>query len=473
MKKYLCLLLALCMLLSLLAGCGKDDAEETTEATTDAVAEETVGETTESGMISADETVETEGDDTDKGLFDYPMFGTTANTGPVVGYEFYLPTGFSYMGASDAYTDMYSDENSTGFVSVTETELPASLFTMTESEFVDYWGGTVDAGSMSLCDYRMITVDGWDALYAEYTCTLSGTAVRYFSYFIDSDVDYLFMFIDTTSDDSWALEFLESASTIQLVTQNETIVADTEELTLFDLGCGVEMYASSDLYLSSIDGYTACLDSSYCAVMFLEEPKASLDSDIVYLIDYANEITEMYQLNACSYDFYGNVVTGYLTEGTDGTVYYVYVTMKETEDSFWLIQAFMPVQDTVAMCNDVAQWLSTFGETAVTAEDRVYFVPNSDWNSGNIYYAAYFFDSKGVNAPVWSELAYSGYSYSVAIPEGYDNVIFCRMDAYFGLMDWDYRLNQTSDLPLAGVEGKIYISIEGIENGDLGVWQNR
>ena len=86
------------------------------------------------------------------------------------------------------------------------------------------------------------------------------------------------------------------------------------------------------------------------------------------------------------------------------------------------------------------------GDGAVVEETRVYFKPNAIWMSDNARFAAYFFGGSG-DTWVGMEPAGDGY-YSCVVPDGYDNVIFCRMDPATSENSWNTKWNQTGDLIL-------------------------
>ena len=91
--------------------------------------------------------------------------------------------------------------------------------------------------------------------------------------------------------------------------------------------------------------------------------------------------------------------------------------------------------------------------------------PNSDWLSANARFAAYFFG----NGEKWENMTAdsTGTVYTVTAPEGYSNVIFCRMNPATTANNWNNKWNQTSDLNVSDGVGNAYV-ITGWDNS--GKW---
>ena len=76
---------------------------------------------------------------------------------------------------------------------------------------------------------------------------------------------------------------------------------------------------------------------------------------------------------------------------------------------------------------------------------KMYLVPSAQWKEAGARYAAYFFE--GTTSFVWVNLRYSAENlYSVEIPQGYSQVIFCRMNGASTENSWDNRWNQSENL---------------------------
>lgn len=100
------------------------------------------------------------------------------------------------------------------------------------------------------------------------------------------------------------------------------------------------------------------------------------------------------------------------------------------------------------------------GTSNVWADGGIYLKPNSNWTQSKARFAAYFFKSNNNNDNKWmsmSKSAKDGY-YVCAIPDGYDKVIFCRMNGNTSENNWNNKWNQTGNLDIP-TNGKIVCSI--------------
>lgn len=83
----------------------------------------------------------------------------------------------------------------------------------------------------------------------------------------------------------------------------------------------------------------------------------------------------------------------------------------------------------------------------LTAPDinTLYLKPNANWLSDGARFAAYFFNNS-TSTEVWYDMVEDGDYYSVSIPSGFNNVIFCRMNPEVTENNWSNKWNQTGDL---------------------------
>ena len=96
----------------------------------------------------------------------------------------------------------------------------------------------------------------------------------------------------------------------------------------------------------------------------------------------------------------------------------------------------------------------------------VYLQTNAKWNEANARFAAYFFEGAN-NQWVSLELAENATNvYGCKVPDGYSNVIFCRMNPDASANNWDNKWGQTSDLMLA--DGNLYVL--ATDSWDSGSW---
>ena len=75
--------------------------------------------------------------------------------------------------------------------------------------------------------------------------------------------------------------------------------------------------------------------------------------------------------------------------------------------------------------------------------DTLYLKPSANWLSDGARFAAYFYKDGG---DAWFDMTADGDYFKVAIPDGYNKVIFCRMDPATTENIWGNKWNQTADL---------------------------
>lgn len=85
---------------------------------------------------------------------------------------------------------------------------------------------------------------------------------------------------------------------------------------------------------------------------------------------------------------------------------------------------------------------------------KLYLKPNSNWTTDGARFAAYAWNASG---NTWVSMTASSTSgvYECDFPEGYTNVIFCRMNPAATDNNWDNKWNQTGDLTVP-TDGKNY-----------------
>ena len=104
----------------------------------------------------------------------------------------------------------------------------------------------------------------------------------------------------------------------------------------------------------------------------------------------------------------------------------------------------------------------------VESAGKLYLVPNSNWKVDNARFAAYFFG----NGERWLDMTDAdgdGY-YECEIPEGYPNVIFCRMNPSATANNWNNKWNQTADLTVPTDGTNCYTVKAGTWDKGGGTW---
>ena len=119
--------------------------------------------------------------------------------------------------------------------------------------------------------------------------------------------------------------------------------------------------------------------------------------------------------------------------------------------------------------SNAAELINKMGVTEMVAGKRmVYLKPNDDWKSDGARFAAYFFNNGGNTWINMTDPDGDGI-YGCEIPDGYSNVIFCRMNGGTTANNWDNKWNQTQDIALPSSDGlaKLY-TITGWDNSCSG-----
>lgn len=114
---------------------------------------------------------------------------------------------------------------------------------------------------------------------------------------------------------------------------------------------------------------------------------------------------------------------------------------------------------------------TNYVEPAKPTETKLYLQPNANWNIDNARFAAYLWGN-GVSA-VWYDMTLvEGETniYEFTLPEGYDNIIFCRMNPNAAANDWNNKWNQTADLKVPTDGTNLYIVKEDTWDNGGGTW---
>ncbi len=109
------------------------------------------------------------------------------------------------------------------------------------------------------------------------------------------------------------------------------------------------------------------------------------------------------------------------------------------------------------------------GDGAVVEEGTLYLKPNSNWTMGGARFAAYFWNSYGNTWMDMTLVAGKTDLYECVAPEGYPNVIFCRMNPGTAKNNWDNRWDQTVDLTISGSNNHFTVN-DGDWNSASGSW---
>ena len=101
----------------------------------------------------------------------------------------------------------------------------------------------------------------------------------------------------------------------------------------------------------------------------------------------------------------------------------------------------------------------------------LYLIPNSNWLQAGARFAAYFFGA----GETWVDMTDtdSDGAYECEIPEGYPNVIFCRMNPNMTANNWDNKWNQTDDLTVPTDGTNCYTVTAGTWDNGGGTWSTK
>ena len=112
---------------------------------------------------------------------------------------------------------------------------------------------------------------------------------------------------------------------------------------------------------AEVEGMAAYLRNAYFLVLAIEEPKTGTVLENITKQEYAAMLAENNGLDPFVTDCYGNLATTNTALSYEGkTMFFYYVTVLETENSFFLIQIATPeelAQDNVL---DMAAWSASF-----------------------------------------------------------------------------------------------------------------
>ena len=120
---------------------------------------------------------------------------------------------------------------------------------------------------------------------------------------------------------------------------------------------------------------------------------------------------------------------------------------------------------------DAAVEQTVSNQKPVESVGKLYLVPNSNWKIDNARFAAYFFG----NGERWLDMTDEDGDgcYECELPEGYPNVIFCRMNPNASANNWNNKWNQTADLVVPTDGTNCYTVKEGTWDKGGGTWSTK
>ena len=114
---------------------------------------------------------------------------------------------------------------------------------------------------------------------------------------------------------------------------------------------------------------------------------------------------------------------------------------------------------------------TNYVEPAKPTETKLYLKPNANWMADGARFSAYLWGN-GVTA-VWYDMTLvEGETdiYEFTLPEGYDNLIFCRMNPSTTANDWNNKWNQTGDLKVPTDGKNLFTLAASVWDGATTTW---
>lgn len=336
MKK-LSLLLALCLLFGMLAGCGGETEEtqattlatEPTETTADTTpTETTVPPTTEPPYVN------------------------------IIGYDLDMLEEFDASVSEDdrlLYVSPDAPEDPS-YVLIEIQPRNEEVLELDENGFIALEETVRDIVSLSL---EVTALDGIEALYADYTIKEEGVYTHIYEYHVVGDKNYMFRFADSTDHNDWLESYAECIDTINMLTENEGIELDYSHLTRYSLECGVKLYAFGGMDQQKAPGFTECIGNQRALILVMRDNKEENDLVGLSLQEYADLVSEANDLESFTQDNYGNLHIGFYSNDELGVRYFNNLTVKESEDSFWVFQMTCAADDQATYDREFSLWATS------------------------------------------------------------------------------------------------------------------
>lgn len=280
---------------------------------------------------------------------------------PIVNFYFDEPEGFIVLSAAENLQILGGPDNDGTNITVLTLNTGMDLSELTEENFAEALGLMGDAETApTLNALEAMEIDGYPGCLMDYSMTTGGIDVRSRAYYVtDGRITLALIFSDATADGAWADEFAASAATIDLLNEGEFVPVDTTGLELYDLGCGLSMYAAPGMELVEVDGFSAVLANESSTIMVIQDSKEEYGLYGMTVEDYASLYVDGMTIVGFETDACGNVATSFVSEGGDGVPYFYYAVAKNTADNFYMIQCACTQENAMVMAGEYAQWCAT------------------------------------------------------------------------------------------------------------------
>lgn len=315
MKKF-CLILAVCLILGCLSGCGGSS-----EATEPTAATQAPTETQETTLPPTVETTE-----------------ATEPTEPkIIGYDLDIPEGFEInTSEDDRAIYLCKGPSDSSSIVIRIQPLDESALNMDEDAFKTYQALQQEYEELTL---QPIRVDSEAALFADYVVLRNEQRIHIYEYIVvGSEENYVFQFCDATEEEVWLDAFADTAASINLLMENEGIELDYSHLERYSLPCGISLFAAPGMEPQNAPGFSGCIGSREAIILVMKDDKVENNLTGMSLYDYAALVSKSNDLDTFTQDNYGNLHVTFYNSDSIGLRYFNNLTVKETQDSFWVIQ---------------------------------------------------------------------------------------------------------------------------------------
>lgn len=330
---------AVCLLLLCLGGCG--GREVPSVSTTDS----TQPSTTQTQPATEPPTEES-------------TEATEAAPPQIIGYEMDVPEGFEIETSEDdraVYLSTLPDDSSSIVYRV--EPLDEGVPELDEDGFQARIALEQEYEQLRLEQTR---VDGQPALFADYVVLRQEQRIHIQEYLVVGTTEnYVFQFSDCTQDEQWLDAFAQTAASINLLMENEGITPDYSALERYSLPCGLSLYAAPGMQEQEAPGFSGCIGSRDAIILVMKDDKLERNLTGLTLADYAALVSHANALEDFTQDNYGNLHVSFYSSDDLGLRYFNSLTVKESADSFWVIQMTCTASDQAAYDRAFALWATS------------------------------------------------------------------------------------------------------------------
>ena len=136
---------------------------------------------------------------------------------------------------------------------------------------------------------------------------------------------------------------------------------DTRGLKHYKLDNGISFCATGGMREIEVDGMAVNMKNNYFVVMVIEESKKGTILEDTDLESYGAMLAQNNGLEPFTLDPYGNYATVNIANVYESEdLFFYYVTIRETENSIWLIQIACPDELAASNMDQMAQWSASF-----------------------------------------------------------------------------------------------------------------